>query len=173
MRYLNVILVIMGLVIFSGCPTPRVGGGESIVDKGTCHYAAARVHVIGLTSIEADPEDKSSAVISVYVSLHDSFGSSIKGPGVFWFELYEYVPRAGDNRGKQRYPPREIDLSGAAENNKKWKDVLRAYHFSLETDIAPEVLRTYVLQVTCVTPVGNRLKYTFDLNEKRRIRIDF
>jgi len=132
-----------------------------VTGKGPYYYAADRVHIIGLTSIDAD--SGSSATISTYVSLHDRFDSSIKGPGVFRFELYEYVPRTGDNRGKRLYSWPEFDLEDAAVNNSYWKDVLRAYKFSLKTRIEADAPGLYILQVTCNSPSGKRLTDIFYL----------
>ena len=152
MRFLYIILVFMGLLTFSGCPKPISGGGELVAGRGPCLFAAERVQVIGLTSVKADPDDKSSSVISAYVSLHDSFGSSIKGPGVFSFELYEYVPRSSKPMGKQLFSWPEIDLNDSTVNNSHWKDFLRAYNFRLDTEIDPDVGKVYILQVTMRTP---------------------
>lgn len=163
MRYLFVIFVLMSLIVLSGCPDPDRGGDELVTGKGPYYYAAGRIHILGLTSIEADPDSGSSATISAYVSLYDRFDSIIKGPGVFRFELYEYVPRTGDNRGKRLYSWPEFDLEDAVVNNSYWKDVLRAYKFSLKTSIKPDVPGVYVLQVTCLSPAGKRLTDIFYL----------
>jgi hypothetical protein len=161
------IFVVMILLFFSGCGDPDSGDGNSLDGKGPCVYAANQVRVIGLTSIKPNPNSGSSTVISAYVGLHDSFDTSIKGPGVFRFELYEYVPRTGDRKGKRLYSWPDIDLNDATENNNYWKDFLRAYNFTLNTGIDPNLPTTYVLQVTCVMPSGRRLTDVFYLNVKK------
>jgi hypothetical protein len=166
LKIIYVVLAVLGLVIFSGC-------GESVEEKGPCVFATKRVHIIGLTSIKPDSEGKSAAGISAYISLHDSFDSSVKGPGVFRFELYEYVPRTGDIRGKQVFSWAAFDLTDATANNGYWDDFMRAYEFSLDTAIASGVLKTYILQVTCTTSGGKRLTDMFALDGKRVIRKDF
>jgi len=156
----------MGLVLFSGCPKPQPNGDGFVEVKGPCAYAAQRVHIIGLTSVKPDPNSKSSAVISTYVSLHDSFDSSVKGPGIFRFELYEYVPRSSQPRGKRLFSWPEFDLNDATINNSYWKDFLRAYYFSLNATIDLNVPKTYILQVTCVTPAEKRLTDIFYVDIK-------
>ncbi|MCF7955733.1 MAG: hypothetical protein K9M75_08030 [Phycisphaerae bacterium] len=165
MRYVYLIFVVMVLLFFPGCVKP--GSGDNSIDgQGPCVYAADQVRIIGLTSVKPNPNSASSAVISAYVGLHDSYGSSIKGPAVFRFELYEYIPRTGDRKGKRLYSWADIDLSDVSENNIFWKDFLRAYNFTLNVGIDPDLPGTYVLQVTCVMPAGKRLTDIFYLDVK-------
>ncbi|MBW8016972.1 MAG: hypothetical protein FVQ82_12370 [Planctomycetes bacterium] len=167
MRFIYFILAVPGLVFFSGCPNPDSRSGGSVAGNGVCIYAADRVDIIGLTSVEANPDSGagSPAVISAYVSLLDRFDSSIKGPGVFRFELYEYVPRTANPIGKQLFRWPEIDLTDATVNNSYWKGYLRSYKFSLGTKIDLAVPKRYILHVTCFT-AGKRIVDIFDLNTR-------
>ena len=157
----------MALLFFSGCGDPDSDGDNSLDGKGPCVYAANQVRIIGLTTVEPNPNSGASAVISAYVGLRDSFDSSVKGPGVFRFELYEYVPRTGDRKGKRLYSWPDIDLNDAVENNNYWKDFLRAYSFTLNAGIDPKLPRTYVLQITCFMPSGKRLTDIYYLDVKK------
>lgn len=157
------------MVLLSGCPgepaTPAdtyTGTGES-----SCAYSASAIHVIGLTSIGRDPRKNNSSQLSIYVSLLDSFDSSIKSPGSFRFELYEYVPRSSQPKGKRLVVWPDIDLTNAGDNNKYWRDLLRAYHFTLEANINPDIPKIYALQATCMTGDGKRLSEIFILNSKK------
>lgn len=169
MKVIYIVLAVSALAIISGC-------GDSSSDDGRfgapgqepCLYVADRVHVIGLTAIEPDPGDRSSSVVSVYLSLLDQFDSSIKMPAVFRFELYEYVPRSSERRGRRIHAWKEIDLTDAAINNDYWKDFLRAYEFSLEVGINSGLSKTYILQVTCATATNKRLTDIFYLNETKK-----
>jgi hypothetical protein len=176
LKYFYIVLAISALFIFSGCneplsteeqPVSMQDQGET-QGQGACLYAADRVHIIGLTAIKPNTKDASSAVISTYVSLHDRFDSSVKVPAVFRFELYEYVPRSSQPRGKRLVSWPEFDLSGVVVNNNYWKDFLRTYKFSLNARIDPAALKTYILQVTCVSASGKRLTDIFYLNKKEK-----
>ena len=70
----------------------------------------------------------------MYAALRDSFGSCLKAPGVFRFELYEYVQYSSEPKGKRIIIWPDIDLTDAAENNEYWNDFLRAYEFSLDLE---------------------------------------
>ena len=165
MRCLYLVLVVIGLSFFPGCHK-FAQSGNSYDKPGPCVYSPAKVHIIGLTSLKRIPGAGSSSVISAYVSLHDSFDSSIKAPGVFRLELYEYVPRSTKPKGKRLYEWDDIDLNDAEINNDYWEDFLRAYNFQVEVGIDPDVPATYILQVTYITP-GKRLTDTFYLNARK------
>ena len=49
----------------------------------------------------------------------------------------------------------DFDLSEPAANNRNWRDFLRAYEFNLPFEPPPD--RSYILEVTCLTPNGKRL----------------
>jgi hypothetical protein len=167
LRVKYLVLVISALAIFSGCSeTPFIEGPEVQIE-GPCSFSTDRVHIVGLTSFEPSPDDESSSALTVYLSLRDSFDSSIKGPAFFWFELYEYVPRSSNPRGKRLYLSQEYDLNNLTINNDYWQDFLRAYKFSLDVAIKCDVSKTYVLQVICVTPAGRRIVENYYLNKKK------
>lgn len=167
MRVKYLVLVISALAIISGCGGPSDDEGPAVQFQGPCSFMVDRTHIIGLTSVKPDPDDKSSSVLTVYLSLHDSYDSSIKGPAIFTFELFEYVPRSPNPKGMRLYLSEEFDLSGLTANNEYWEDFLRAYKFPLDVEIISDASVTYVLQVTCVTPDGRRLVESFYLNKKK------
>jgi hypothetical protein len=163
------VLAISCLAFFSGCGEPPVDPDKSVEVNWDCLFQIDRVHVIGLTSIESKPDDASSSVLTVYLSLQDSFASSIKVPAIFWFELYKYVPRSPNPRGTRLYLSSEFDLNGLSVNNDHWEDFLRAYKFTMDATVRYDPSVTYVLQITCVTPDGRRLMETFYLNKKKKM----
>ena len=111
------------------------------------------ISILPLTKIETG--DKGPAVIRAYVSLLDGFGSQIKTPAVFRFELYEKISRSPEPKGKRVVIWPDFDLCGPGDNNRHWQDFLRAYKFDL--DFKPQKNQNYVLQVTCLCPSGKRL----------------
>jgi hypothetical protein len=103
--------------------------------------------------------------IKPYVSLLDSFGSQIKSPGVFRFELYQRAVRSAEPKGKRVVIWQDIDLTEPAINNEYWRDFLRAYEFDLPFEL--DVNQSYILQVTCLCPNGRRLTDEFALKLSR------
>ena len=118
-------------------------------------YAPEKIDITPLTEIVRLGDAEDGSKIDVYVNLLDSFGSQIKSPGTFRFELYEHVQRSALPKGRRAVIWPDIDVTGAAENNRYWRDFLRTYQFTL--DFEPERDRTYVLQLTFISLDGKRL----------------
>jgi len=97
--------------------------------------------------------------INLYVSLLDSFGSQTKSPGVFRFEMYEHVQRSAEPKGERVAIWPDLDLTNVVENNRYWRDFLRAYQFNLPFE--PASNQSYILQVTFRCPTGKRLLDVF------------
>ncbi len=118
-------------------------------------FAPAKIDIIPLTEFVDPGDEQKPTTINVFVSLLDFFGSAKKSPGVFRFELYEYVPHASGHMGGRIILWPDYDLTDPAVNNSRWRDFLRAYEFDL--DFEPTAAQSYVLQVTCICPHGRRL----------------
>jgi len=136
------------LLVQAGCEPPQAGTEPT--QKAI--YAPAKVHILPLTDFANVGNAEKQTEVELYVSLLDSFGSQIKAPGVFRFELYEYVQRSADPMGKRVAIWPDIDLTNPVENNKFWRDFLRAYEFNLPFEPAGD--KTYILQTTCLCPDG-------------------
>jgi len=162
-----VILVCFAVFFTTGCQEEEVSTVNNTVKSGLCEYEPSGIHVIGLTSIERNPQKNNSSLISIYVSLMDSFDCSIKSPGSFRFELYEYVPRSSQPKGKRLIVWPDIDLADKEENNRYWNDLIRAYNFKLNANINPNAPKNYALQATCMTGGGKRVSEIFILNSKK------
>jgi len=124
-------------------------------------YVPARIGIVPLTEIVPASLSEKIAKIKVYVNLTDSFGCQQKTPGVFRFELYEHIQRAANPKGRRIVIWPDIDLTDPSENNKYWRDFLRAYEFDL--DFEPDAAQGYMLEVTCLCPNGKRLSADFVL----------
>jgi hypothetical protein len=113
-------------------------------------YQPAKVSFLPLTEIVAAQGPDKPGKIAAYVNLTDSAGAAIKYPGVFRFELYEYMQDLIEPKGKRLAIWEDQDLTAFADNNSAWRDFLRAYQFDLafkaDTDIK------YVLEVTFISP---------------------
>jgi len=182
------VLLPMLLLTYAGCEPVRTTGAppdHNTAGAALCvYYAPVKIDILPLTELIVALDGGSDPHIEAYVSLLDSFGSQIKSPGKFRFELYEYVQRSAEPKGERlrKWPDSDpadpntddlywIDLSDPAANNRSWRDFLRAYQLDLPLKPAPHegVLqpgRDYVLEATCLTPNGSRLTAEFGL--KRR-----
>ncbi|MBN2180358.1 MAG: hypothetical protein JW715_00480 [Sedimentisphaerales bacterium] len=124
-------------------------------------YSPKEVDIIPLTGF-VNSGDVQQSQINLFVSLLDSFGSEIKSPCVFRFELYEKVQRSAEPKGRRINIWPDIDLTESNINNKYWRNYLRAYEFNLP--FAPAGSQTYILEVTVLCPTGKRLTSDFTLN---------
>ena len=123
-------------------------------------YAPEKIDIPPLT--EYIPADQTHRpLINLYVSLLDPFGSQIKSPGVFRFELYERVPRSAKPKGKRLAWWPDVDLTDPLTNNENWQDFLRAYQFTLPLDDLNS--KSHILQVTYFCPTGRLLTSEFTL----------
>lgn len=125
-------------------------------------FAPARIGILPLTELGRSGDGGQAAVLTIYLDMLDAFGSHIKAPGVLRFELYEYVPRSAEPRGQRITVWPDVDVTNPVENNRYWRDFLRAYEFALD---APAGLdKTYILEATCICPDGRRLSATSPLH---------
>lgn len=171
---LRTISCILLLVLFStnvGCEQPA-GTDETtakkniIIDKLSSYtrFAPSKIDIMPLTEF-ISPDDTQKSRINIYVSLLDSFGSQIKSPGIFRFELYEYIQRSAESKGKRAIIWPDVDLTDPVKNNKSWRDFLRAYVFSLPCE--KSINQDYILQATCLCPNGKRLSSEFTLKHTK------
>ena len=158
-------IILLALLFLGGCEPPSqgpvspVGRGDDIL----CAYTAQAVSVIGLTEMVEDHTGDDRIKVKVYLELLDSAGSSIKAPGTFRFELYEFVPRSAQPKGKRIVVWTDLDLTGLEKNNHYWQDFLRAYRFDLGANFKPSTSETYMLEATCMTGAGTRLNDVYQL----------
>jgi hypothetical protein len=124
-------------------------------------FAPVRIGILPLTELSSPSEASQGGKLSVFVTLLDAFGSPMKAPGVLRFELYEYIPRSAQSKGPRLTLWPDADLTAPAQNNKYWRDFLRAYEFVLDTQASRD--KTYILEVTCIRPDGKRLSSEYVL----------
>ena len=124
-------------------------------------YAPVKIDIMPLTEFRRVQNAQDQPKLSVYLSLLDSFDCQKKFPGVFRFELYEYLQRSAEPKGKRVAIWPDINLTDPAENNRYWRDFLRAYQFDLDVQLQAE--QSYILQATFMCPTGKRLSAEFAL----------
>jgi len=124
-------------------------------------YAPVKIDITPLTGFISPASGDGAPEMNVYVSLLDSFACQIKSPGIFRFEMYEHIQRLAEPKGGRIAIWPDLDLTDAVENNKYWRDFLRAYQFNLPFE--PASNQSYILQVTFLCPTGKRLSDEFTL----------
>ena len=160
------------LLVEAGCeqpPTPpeipaEAGNDFSRLSIYT-RYAPVKIDIVPLTEFISRGDARDVSQIKLYVGLLDSFGSQIKSPGVFRFELYEKVQRSAEPKGRRLVIWPDIDLTDPVKNNEYWRDFLRAYEFNLPFELGGN--QSYVLQVTYLCQSGRRLSTEFDLKHTK------
>ena len=118
-------------------------------------FSPMKIGILPLTDLLGPAESNQVTRLSVFVALLDAFGSQMKAPGVLRFEFYEYVPRSAQPKGPRLAIWPDIDLTRPADNNRCWQDYLRAYEFELDIQAGRD--KTYILEVTWMTPDSRRL----------------
>ncbi|MHC4103297.1 MAG: hypothetical protein ACYSR9_00045 [Planctomycetota bacterium] len=165
------ILFVVLLSVVAGCGSQKNGTKQiEQLNKavGDCNeafayasYASSKINIMPLTEYIGVGDAKEESKIKAYVSLLDSFGYQIRSPGTFRFELYEKAQRSAEQKGKRISIWPDIDLTDIVENNRYWRDFLRAYEFSLPVEVDNN--QSYILQATCICPNGKRLSTEYAL----------
>jgi hypothetical protein len=152
------LLAATGCGQFSG----RTSKADNDLNKLSAYsrFAPDRINIMPLTEF-INTDNIRQISIKPYVSLLDSFGSQIKSPGIFRFELYQRALRSAEPKGKRVVIWQDIDLTEPALNHEYWRDFLRAYEFDLPFEL--DVNQSYILQATCLCPNGRRLSVEFAL----------
>jgi hypothetical protein len=171
-RLLHIItcLLLILLLINVGCEQPKPSLEISPETDNTddlsfyTHYVPEKIDIMPLTEFAVAGNTQQTR-INIYVSLIDQFGSQVKSPGIFRFELYEYKQRSSEPKGKRAVIWPDVDLNDPVINNDYWRDFLRAYEFSFPCEQAKN--RDYILQVTCLCPNGKRLSSEFTLKDTK------
>lgn len=166
-------LILLFTIFYSGCEqstapneTTAKTNNDNDTDKLSFYtlYAPTKIDIMPLTEL-VGPGNTPQSKISIYVSLLDQFGSQVKTPGVFRFELYQHIPRSAEPKGKRVIIWPDVDLTDPVKNNDYWLDFLRAYEFNLPCELAGS--QNYILQATCLCPNGKRLSTEFTLRKAK------
>ena len=126
--------LVLSLVALAGCRQPQVTKRPPVVEQasatesaaapaaqdaakpaiasGPVTFAPAKIGVLPLTELSSPAGAGPGAKLDVFVTMLDAFGCQMKAPGVLLFELYEYVPRSAQLKGKQLVLWPQIDLTG-------------------------------------------------------------
>lgn len=167
------ILLITGLLtalllVAGGCDTPPTAAPSSQQTAGAGRdagepspatipsgFGPAKIDILPLSEITGASEAGQGFRLNVYVALLDAFGCPIKAPCTLRFEVYEYVPRSAQAKGRRLMIWPDIDLTRPVDNQDAWRDLLRAYEFHLA--LGADRDKTYILEATYLGPDGKRL----------------
>ena len=150
-------LISLAILLAAGCePSAQKVAAKDCQDFA---FAPAKIEIIRLTEFTTAEDRSRKPQIRIYLNFLDEFNNQMKAPGTFRFELYQYVPRSAEPKGKRITIWPDIDITDPKNNNKHWRDFLRSYQFNL--DFSPPKNQTYVLQATCLCPEGRRLTAEF------------
>ena len=130
-------------------------------------YGPATLEIVGLSELRAVAGEQDAAKLKIFVKELDSFGSAIKAPCVFRVELYEYATRSPSPLGKRLEIWPDIDLTNSCKNNDQWRDYLRAYEFNFEVRSRLDFGRVYIVEATCISPLGKRMTAQYKLSYKK------
>jgi len=158
------------VVLYAGCgsspPAVEIPQQAQAPDAPVCtRYAPAAIDILPLTGFIAPGPSGADSAIEVYVALLDAFGSPIKAPGSFRFELYVCAQRSAEPKGKRITIWPDMDLTDPVKNNDYWQDFFRAYRFELP--VGQSQNQSYILQVTCVCSMRQRLSAELALRPER------
>lgn len=145
--------IICSIIFILGCQTAQQTSPYQQDDQLNDYidFAPAKIKIINLTEFVNDSN------LKIYIDLIDKFGSRVKSPAVFRFELYEYIERSAEPKGRRIFLWPGIDLTDASVNDAHWRDFLHSYEFNVNIDFDLDSGRTYILRAFCRTSAGNRL----------------
>ena len=166
--YMKYIPFLFTLFFFLGCNDPNTPtrktndtpNGQANKISIYSEYSPTKIDILPLTEYIVD-EESQQGEINLFVSLLDTFGSQIKSPCIFRFELYPKVQRSSDPKGGRVMIWTDMDLNDPKVNNDYWQNFLRAYKFSLLFELQSN--QTYILEVTCMCPNGKYLSSEYTL----------
>lgn len=170
-RFIFGVVFFISFFILAGCEpassppqVPTEVRGDPDLSSFYTRFAPTKIDILPLTDLVMTRSSQRSG-LRLYVSLLDAFGSQIKSPGVFRIELYDYVQRSAEPKGRRTAIWPDIDLTDPVANNAYWNDFLRAYQFDLPLESSGG--KDYILQVTCLCPNGSRLSSNFTLRSPK------
>jgi hypothetical protein len=162
--------IVVFIVILScgGCEKPvspekKIVQPDSESQKNLVYsrYSPVKADILPLTGVvKTDNEEKLQ--LNLYISLLDAFGTQLKSPCIFRLEMYQKVQRSAEVKGVRLVIWPDMNLVEPEENNKYWRNYLRAYEFSLPLD--KQTGQSFIVEVTCLCPNDKRLTADFTLD---------
>jgi len=101
------ILLLAAVLAAAGCESQQTADKLPVNKNGKVDislyspYLPVKIDIMPLTEFICIGNDPDASQLKLYVSLLDSFGSQIKTPAVFRFELYGYEKLRSEPKGKR------------------------------------------------------------------------
>lgn len=127
------------------------------------YYLPTQIEILPFTKPASfDPRGLPDGINAV-IRPSDVLGHPVKAYGTIRFELYEYVPASGLEKGQQLMVWNQV-LNTPADQRKYWDNVTQSYQFQLAWRQPLPPNRKYVLEVFYENPAGTRLtnNYVFE-----------
>jgi hypothetical protein len=166
----KIFVVIVAAFFVGGCEQPSGMAGKWDAAKQLAAYGPEKLEIVGLSELEPVSGNEGAAKLKLFVKALDSFGSAIKMPCVFRVELYEHVARSPSPQGKRLEIWPDIDLTDPCKNNVQWRDYLRAYEFNFNVNAKLATGRVYIVEVTCLSPMGKRMTVQHNLSYQKQLQ---
>lgn len=163
-------LAVCGAMAIStlGCGGTRTSKGKIAAlpaDKAQLmsYYLPTQIEILPFTKPASFDVRGLPDGISAVVRPVDTLGQPVKAYGTMRFELYDYVPASGLEKGQQLMVWNQV-LNTPTDQRKYWDNVTQSYQFQLLWRQPLQPNKKYVLEVFYENPAGTRLTsdYVFD-----------
>jgi len=135
-------------LLLGGCPPPAPAPSDVPYPINLTLPKTIRLHPFTGTRVFDDAGGTRG--IDVRVEALDHYGDSTKAFGRFRFELYEFLPRSADPKGR-RLSAWDIDLNDPRANFVHWDGITRTYQFKLQWGRGIPVGERFVLVAVFVS----------------------
>jgi hypothetical protein len=124
------------------------------------------IEILPFTKPASFDDDAIPDGIEAVIRPLDAFGDQTKAVGRFRFELYAFKPASSDHRG-DRLGMWEVDLSDRAAQTDHWDRITRTYRFHLLWTGRPPRPGKYIIEVTYLPPIGQRIASQYEIDASR------
>jgi hypothetical protein len=160
-------IVLVSQFFIIGCDQQRTTSNSSIA-KYINAYGPTAIDIVGLSELTSS-SNNDVAKLKLFVKVLDTFGSAMKTPCVLRVELYDYIQHSSSQVGKRIEIWPDIDLTDICKNNAQWRDYLRTYEFDFDISSNLTIGHTYILEVTCLSPLVKRMTSQYKLIYKKQL----
>lgn len=133
-------IIIAFVILLAGC--------GQMSEMSLFNTASPGVHLLDMTGF-APAASGEGTVLRVFVQ-----PDKIEQDLCFRFELYVYIPRSSNPRGKRIVLWPDIEVKANASSNSQWREHLKAYEFVLPMETQRVIPPAVVLEVTAMGQDG-------------------